>query len=80
MLEAGRRRHREGAEGRPPGFPHADPGSDFLTAWPENASPELEALLPHFLHCDAAAEFQFGLDVILSGIERELLTAAPSSD
>ena len=80
VLEAGRRRHQDGEDGSPPGFPHADPGSDFLTVWPENVSPRLAAVLPHFLHCDAAAEFQFGLDVILSGIERELLPTERSSD
>jgi AcrR family transcriptional regulator len=44
----------------------------FVRMLPPDRFPRLRETLPYLMHCDAEAEFEFGLDVLLAGMEAKL--------
>jgi AcrR family transcriptional regulator len=51
---------------------HAAQHEAFLHLLPRDRFPRMAEMLPYLAHCDREAEFEFGLDMLLAGLEAKL--------
>jgi AcrR family transcriptional regulator len=51
---------------------HAAQHEAFLHTFPRDRFPRMAEMLPYLKHCDHEAEFEFGLDMLLAGLEAKL--------